>query len=72
MRKTRPFVVDGDELAQVVHWQTPTGKLVIDVGGLNLTPRRARDLSAWLLKAAEEAAQYNFDYKKHHPTGSEE
>jgi hypothetical protein len=53
-KETKPFLVDGEELASVVHLGSADGPLVIDIMMNTLTVFQARKLRSWLDEAIEE------------------
>lgn len=55
----KPFKLEGEELAEILHQGSPTGKLVIDIKFDSVTPAQARKLASWLIRAADHVVTYN-------------
>lgn len=69
MKTVKPFRQGGEDVAEIVRWQSVDGVEKIDVAGLTLSPREARRLSRWLVRAADSVAAYNyrFNWKRAKP-----
>lgn len=55
----KPFKLEGEEYAEIVHMGSAQGPQAIDINLDSMDSKTARKFSAWLLKAADEVDAYN-------------
>lgn len=58
-RNVKPFVLEGDEFAEIVHQGSAEGPQAIDIRMDAFTPGQARKFAAWLIKAADAVTEHN-------------